>query len=95
MSVSETILITGSDVTRLVNQAGIHEFMDVLINRMQAAFADQKIDLQDGVRVDWEDKWVHVRPSNTEPIIRVIAEASDEAQAKELVQRVRDVLGLA
>ncbi|MFK7788214.1 MAG: phosphoglucosamine mutase, partial [Phycisphaeraceae bacterium] len=62
--------------------------------KMQAAFATQRIDLQDGVRIDWENKWVHVRPSNTEPIIRVIAEASDEAEAKALVQQVRDVLGL-
>ena len=63
--------------------------------KMQAAFAEQKIDLQDGVRIDWPDKWVHVRPSNTEPIIRVIAEASDEAQAKELVAKVRETLGLS
>jgi len=62
--------------------------------KMQDAFADQTIDTQDGIRVDWPDKWVHVRPSNTEPIIRVIAEASDEAEAKLLVQKVRDVLGL-
>ena len=68
--------------------------LETMPEKMQAAFADQKIDLQDGVRVDWQDKWVHVRPSNTEPIIRVIAEASDEAQAKALVVKVRDVLGL-
>jgi len=43
---------------------------------------------QDGVRVDWDDGWVHVRPSNTEPIARVISEAKDEATARELVDRV-------
>jgi len=69
--------------------------LETMPEKMQAAFADQKIDLQDGVRIDWPNKWVHVRPSNTEPIIRIIAEASDEAQAKALVQQVRDVLGLA
>lgn len=68
--------------------------LETMPEKMNAAFADQKIDQQDGVRVDWDDKWVHVRPSNTEPIIRVIAEASDEAEAKALVQQVRDVLGL-
>lgn len=71
--------------------AGVLETMP---EKMQAAFADQKIDLQDGVRIDWPDKWVHVRPSNTEPIIRVIAEASDETEAKELVANVRETLGL-
>ncbi|MFN3167866.1 MAG: phosphoglucosamine mutase [Phycisphaeraceae bacterium] len=68
--------------------------LETMPQKMQAAFADQTIDLQDGVRVDWDDKWVHVRPSNTEPIIRIIAEASDEAEAKALVQKVRDALGL-
>ena len=62
--------------------------------KMQAGFADQKIDLQDGVRVDWPDKWVHVRPSNTEPIIRIIAEASEAPQAQELIAKVRETLGL-
>lgn len=68
--------------------------LETMPEKMQAAFADQKIDLQDGVRVDWEDKWVHVRPSNTEPIIRIIAEASEVPQAQALIQRVRETLGL-
>ncbi len=58
------------------------------------AFKDQRIDTQDGVRIDWPDRWVHVRPSNTEPIIRIIAEAVDEQAAKDLIRQVRQVLGL-
>lgn len=58
------------------------------------AFADQKIDTQDGVRIDWPDKWVHVRASNTEPILRLIAEAKEEAAARELITHVSRVLGL-
>lgn len=42
----------------------------------------------DGLRLDWPDRWVHVRPSNTEPIVRVIAEAPEEAGAKELCEGV-------
>jgi len=52
-------------------------------------YADQKVDTQDGVRVDWPDRWVHVRPSNTEPILRIIAEAASEADARALVDEVR------
>ncbi|MEM1108724.1 MAG: phosphoglucosamine mutase [Planctomycetota bacterium] len=52
-------------------------------------YADQKVDTQDGVRVDWEDRWVHVRPSNTEPILRIIAEASNADAAQALVDEVR------
>jgi phosphomannomutase len=38
----------------------------------------------DGLRLDWPDRWIHVRPSNTEPIVRVIAEAPNEAEARPL-----------
>ena len=61
---------------------------------MREAFADQKIDTQDGVRVDWPDRWVHVRASNTEPIVRFIAEASKEENARELIDKARHGLGL-
>jgi phosphomannomutase len=57
-------------------------------------FKDQKIDEQDGIRIDWPDKWVHVRPSNTEPILRLIAEARDTAAAQGLIEETRQVLGL-
>jgi phosphomannomutase len=42
--------------------------------------------LEDGLRLDWSDHWVHVRPSNTEPIVRVIAEAHNYKQAKRLCE---------
>jgi phosphomannomutase len=42
---------------------------------------------EDGLRLDWEDCWVHVRPSNTEPVVRVIAEAADEVRVGELVEK--------
>ena len=45
---------------------------------------DADVDSSDGVRVSWEDGWVHVRVSNTESIIRVIAEATSESRALEL-----------
>ena len=62
---------------------------------MQNHFATEQIDLQDGVRVDWPDRWVHVRPSNTEPILRIIAEANNENTAKQLIDEIRQVLGIA
>jgi phosphomannomutase len=49
-------------------------------------------DLADGVKVEWPDGWVHVRASNTESIIRVIAEAGDLARAREMVDWARDRL---
>ena len=59
-----------------------------LVAAVKEKFADQKLDTSDGVRIDWADGWVHVRQSNTEPIARVIAEASDEGRARELIGKV-------
>ncbi|MCC6681776.1 MAG: phosphoglucosamine mutase [Phycisphaeraceae bacterium] len=53
-----------------------------------------KLDFQDGVRVDWPDRWVHVRPSNTEPIIRLIAEARNESDARSMITECRKALKL-
>ncbi len=57
--------------------------------KLQETFADQKIDLQDGIRIDTEKGWLHLRPSNTEPIIRIIAEAPDEKTARDLIAQAR------
>ncbi|HEU4611319.1 MAG TPA: phosphoglucosamine mutase [Kofleriaceae bacterium] len=59
---------------------------------LSRAFADASIDTQDGLRLSWSDRWVHVRPSGTEPIVRVIAEAPTEREAVELVRRSREPL---
>ncbi len=50
------------------------------------------IDRSDGVRLTWPDKWLQVRPSNTEPIVRVIAEARDPRTAQELAERSLEVV---
>lgn len=55
-------------------------------------FREEEMDLTDGVRVLWPDRWVHVRASNTEPVVRIIAEAPTESEASQLVQRVTEYL---
>jgi phosphomannomutase len=64
-----------------------------LVAKVKEKFSDQKLDTQDGVRIDWADGWVHVRQSNTEPIARVIAEAGDEGRARGLVEAVQALRG--
>ncbi len=59
------------------------------------AFAGERIDRADGTRVDFAEGWVHARASNTEPIMRIIAEAGDERTARALIARVRAAAGLA
>src|SRR5256886_879769 len=56
---------------------------------LRRRFPDASADTQDGLRLAWRDRWLHVRPSNTEPIIRLIAEAPSGALARELVDEAR------
>jgi phosphomannomutase len=46
----------------------------------------------DGLRLDWEDRWVHLRPSNTEPVVRIIAEAPKVEDAQRLCKEVEEVI---
>ncbi len=56
---------------------------------LRESFPDAVADTQDGLRLDWPDRWVHLRPSGTEPIVRVIAEAPTEVAARQLVADAR------
>jgi phosphomannomutase len=63
--------------------------LEAVYGALRSAFPDGTVDVQDGLRLAWPDRWVHVRPSGTEPIVRVIAEAPDEAGARTLVRKSR------
>jgi len=56
---------------------------DILKN-IRAAYKNEKIDLKDGVKIIWRDKWAHIRSSNTEPIIRVIVEARTKQEVEDI-----------
>jgi phosphomannomutase len=63
-----------------------------LFAALQKRWPEAKANTVDGLRLDWENRWVHVRPSNTEPIVRVIAEAPDAATAEGLCREVGTLL---
>jgi len=62
--------------------------VDKLLERFAVHFASEQVNTIDGVKVDFASKWVHLRKSNTEPIIRIYAEAADKAEADALAQTV-------
>jgi phosphomannomutase len=59
---------------------------------VKSLFRGERFDLTDGVKVTWPDRWLLARPSATEPVIRLAAEAPTEAEARSLVNRVLEVL---
>jgi phosphomannomutase len=66
--------------------------LDAVYSALQTEFPDAEADTQDGLRLTWPDRWVHVRPSGTEPIVRVIAEAPSAEAANKLVADCRLLL---
>jgi phosphomannomutase len=63
-----------------------------LYERLRRRFPDATPDERDGLRLAWQDRWLHVRPSGTEPIVRLIAEAPTATDAEALVATGRELL---
>ena len=93
---------TGKSISQLVaaipRYVSIKEKYEVSRDRIAAAveavtraFVARRPNTADGVRVDFEQGWVHLRASNTEPIVRVIAEAATEDIGRRLIGEVREV----
>jgi phosphomannomutase len=64
--------------------------LEAQYRRLAAIFPDAELDRRDGLRLGWSDRWLHVRPSGTEPIVRLIAEAPTVEGADALIARARD-----
>lgn len=72
------------------NKVTLEEGMDVdgILEKIKDAYIDQNPSTIDGVKIDFEDQWVHLRKSNTEPIIRIYTEATSQAAADALAETV-------
>src|SRR5439155_9953827 len=97
---------TGKSISQLVAQIPRYQIIKTkfecrredaerAVEALKKEFANEKIDTQDGIRIDWPNAWVHARPSNTEPIMRIIAEAPDRESAEKSISRVRAVVDAA
>ncbi len=97
----EWLARTGRPVSALVAAAPRYTIVKAKVPRgpalepvyaaLRRRYADATADAQDGLRLAWGDRWLHVRPSNTEPIIRLIAEAPTRAEAERLVDEGRQL----
>ncbi len=72
-----------------ISTASVHDLLECLKTRYTA----EEVIEEDGIKLRWDDHWVHVRPSGTEPILRVIAEAKTPERAENLCDEVIAELG--
>ncbi len=70
---------------------------DMVVQKLTDKYSNEKINTDDGLRIDFDDHWAHFRKSNTEPIIRCITEAKTEAEATKYIDKyfeeVKDLMG--
>ena len=101
--VLQLMTATGKTISQLVKELPLYQIVKTkfdcrredaerAVTAIMHHFASEKMDTQDGIRIDWPDSWVHARPSNTEPIMRIIAEAPDRPAAEQRIAAVRDVV---
>ncbi|MDP6339156.1 MAG: phosphoglucosamine mutase [Candidatus Marinimicrobia bacterium] len=77
-------------VKNKINLEGID--LEKLIKDVSNLFNDAEVNTFDGVKFTWEDRWVHLRKSNTEPIMRIYAEAPNKNDAEKLVQKIQSCI---
>lgn len=63
--------------------------LDAIFDRLKKSFASEKLNDIDGLKIDFEEGWVHFRKSNTEPIVRIYAEANTSVAAQALIDKVK------
>lgn len=66
--------------------------VDAILKQVEEKFASEKVNTIDGVKIDFPEKWVHLRKSNTEPIIRIYSEAKTMQEADELGQEIINII---
>ncbi|MBL4716459.1 MAG: phosphoglucosamine mutase [Bacteroidia bacterium] len=62
--------------------------VDDVLNKMYNKYKDEQVNNIDGVKIDFENEWVHLRKSNTEPIIRVYSESNSKEEANQLAEKI-------
>ena len=66
---------------------------DQLKIKMKEFYKEQDIDLRDGVKIKFDESWLHIRKSNTEPIIRIYTEAKSQLKCNEIIEDFKNLIG--
>lgn len=94
---------TGKTISHLVSEIGGYYMIkdkfavepgkvEQILNAVKNAFADAKVNTDDGCRFDFADGWVHLRASNTEPVMRLIVEAKDQPTAQRYIIQTKALI---
>ena len=62
------------------------------LRKIRSSLKNSKFDLKDGVKAIWQDSWVHARPSGTEPVLRIVAEAKTKSEAIRICEKVISII---
>ena len=68
--------------------------MEKIIDYCKKEYVNKEINLSDGIRIDFNNSWVHIRKSNTEPVLRIISEAKSKQESIELSKKIISQLRL-
>lgn len=66
--------------------------VDAILKAVREKYKDENVTTVDGVKIDFPDSWVHLRKSNTEPIIRIYSEAHTMEEAEALARKIKDII---
>ena len=75
-----------------MHAAAKQAFVPEDVEKVKEMYSNEEVNDIDGVKIDFPDKWVHLRKSNTEPIIRVYSEASTMEDADAIGKKIMDVV---
>lgn len=66
--------------------------IDKIFEKVREEFMEEEIDTRDGMKIDLADSWIHLRKSNTEPVIRIYAEAKDLQITRDLIEKINKII---
>ena len=93
---------TGKTISQLADEVGGYTMYkskypadkqqaNQIIEQAKAVYTDAAVDTSDGCRFDLDDGWIHIRTSNTEPIMRIIIETKDPAIAQQYTEQIEAI----
>ena len=88
-----TIDVANTKLSKILLDGALGEVIvltdvDGILEKIQKKYKKQPINTIDGVKIEFEKEWVHLRKSNTEPIIRIYSESDSEAKAEHLAKKI-------